>query len=72
MYSAVVSCYESWDGHSYVLMLNSDLIPAVAQERVWSLVSPSPVFLVPKHSFGMLLDERHVEPERRVAVCSDI
>lgn len=43
------------------------LIPAVAQERVWSLVSPSPVFLVPKHSFGMLLDERHTKPERRAA-----
>ena len=33
------------------------LIPAVAQERVWSLVSPSPVFLVPKDSSGMLLAE---------------
>lgn len=33
------------------------LIPAVAQERVWSLVSPSPVFLVPEDSSGMPLAE---------------
>jgi len=36
--------------HGMVMLF---LIPAVAQERVWSLVSPSPVFLVPKDSSGM-------------------
>lgn len=56
-------------GHSsderWVLMLwinpKQFLIPAVAQERVWSLVSPNPVFLVLSGSCGMLPDEGQVQ-----------
>lgn len=46
----IMGCHGHSSDERWVLMLwiksEQFLIPAVAQERVWSLVSPNPVFLV--------------------------